>query len=610
LSNPSAYVCGEACALVYQTLGIADRFGFNVDGGHSHCAFPSDQESDLRYFLNKFMKGTNSLSQIIRTAPGSYSIIKYTNWTAWWGTTNAVIPAPPIFQLSIPSVATEGDGTLVGRGSLVVGPAPAEDLTVSLTSSNTGKVTVPTSVIIPAGQTNAVFDLTIIDNSLLDGDQLVIITATTSIFTNAPQARITVHDNETTTLSVGLPASASNSAGTLVNAGSVSMGAAAGANVTISLSSGDPSRMAVPSTTVISNGQTSAMFNITLVNNHAIDGPHNVSVTAHVPNWADGSASMTVFNDNPLPDHFAWSVVSSPQLAGEPFPVTIIAQDAANNTLDFDLPIAIDALAPGAAGTNTLLKSPSPEETNFDGAEYTLGYAFTPTNNLAVTQVRSYFGDKISIWNDSGSLLASQNVVSVPGTWVDTSLSVPLVLVAGTTYRVTAHENNVDFYSSDDLPGTFANGTINQSWWDGGDMFPATSDNARWYFVDLRYGTNFSAVPVSPVLSGNFTNGIWSGNLAVLQPASGVALRASAGTGHDILSLGFNVIGLPKLAIVVVGNSIVLSWPTASAGFTLQQTSDLSHWSNVPLTPAVVGNNYNVTNNIDPGGVYYRLQDP
>lgn len=92
LSNPSAYVAGQATAKTYAALGIADRFGFNVDGGHSHCSFPGDQAADLAYFLDKFMKGQTNLSQTIRVAPASYSGIDYARWTAWWGTTN---PAPP-----------------------------------------------------------------------------------------------------------------------------------------------------------------------------------------------------------------------------------------------------------------------------------------------------------------------------------------------------------------------------------------------------------------------------------------------------------------------------------------------------------------------------------
>ncbi|MGA2280778.1 MAG: hypothetical protein ABSG80_10805 [Verrucomicrobiota bacterium] len=90
LSNPSCYVCSRACHQVYNTLGIPDRFGFNVDWGHWHCAFPSDQESDLQYFLNKFMLGQTNLSTIVATYPNTkdYYTIGYAHWYAWWGTGN------------------------------------------------------------------------------------------------------------------------------------------------------------------------------------------------------------------------------------------------------------------------------------------------------------------------------------------------------------------------------------------------------------------------------------------------------------------------------------------------------------------------------------------
>src|ERR1019366_9811233 len=86
------------------------------------------------------------------------------------------------------TAATEGDGALAGQGHVSVSPTPTIDVVVvMLTSSITNKVTVPASVVIPAGQSNAVFDLTIIDNSLLDGDLLVTITASSQFCTNGPQ---------------------------------------------------------------------------------------------------------------------------------------------------------------------------------------------------------------------------------------------------------------------------------------------------------------------------------------------------------------------------------------------------------------------------------------
>jgi hypothetical protein len=615
LSNPSAYVCGEAAGKIYQTLGIADRFGFNVDGGHTHCAFPSDQESDVQYFLNKFMLGQTSLSQTNRTAPASYSTIDYARWTAWWGTTNGVFPYTGRLSLSIPAAATEGDGTLAGQGLITVSPIPTNDMVVvNLTSSITNKVTVPASVIIPAGQSNAVFDLTIIDNSILDGDQSATIAASSPLFSNSPQTKqIVVHDNETAALSVTLPATVSESAsaGKAVT-GTVSLvGATAGANIPITLISSDTSLVQLGAVS-IPMGQTSGVFQMAITDKKIIGGSETVNVTAHVTNWTDGSNSMAILFDDPIPAsmHFAWSAVPSPQLIGEPFPVTITAQDGASNTVDYQLPVTLSALiASNTPATNMILNSPNPEQSLTDGFEYVLGYSFTPNANLNVTDVLSYFGDKVSIWTTNGELLASQNVVSVPGTWVDTPLPAPLPLSAGVTYVIVAHENGVEYFWSQDLPATFPDGTINQSVWDYGDVFPTQTDENAWYFVDLRYSKDVVVeLPVNPGATANFSNGTWSGNLAVLQTGTNVMLQAGAGARNFGTSNPFNVLDTPKLAIIAAGNSVVLSWPVAAAGFSLQQAPMMSNWINDPVTPVVVGDRYNVTNTIGTAPVYFRLQ--
>jgi len=90
LGNPSCFVCSMAAQQVYKTLGIADRFGFNIDGGHQHCFFPPDQTNDLAYFLDKFMLGKTNLSSVIATYPGSYANIDYAKWYAGWGMTNTL----------------------------------------------------------------------------------------------------------------------------------------------------------------------------------------------------------------------------------------------------------------------------------------------------------------------------------------------------------------------------------------------------------------------------------------------------------------------------------------------------------------------------------------
>jgi lysophospholipase L1-like esterase len=512
-------------------------------------------------------------------------------------------------HLSIPAAATEGDGTLAGAGNVSVSPTPTNDLVVNLASGNTGKVTVPATVTIPAGQSNAAFDLTIVDNSLLDGDQIVFVTAAALHYTNT-QAAMTVHDNETATLVVTLPASASESAGTLTNAGMVSIGTVAAANFNVSLASSDISKLIVPAATTIANGQTSAVFNLTLVNSNIADVPQTVRVTAHVTNWTDGSASMSVLEDA-QPDHFAWSVVPSPQLIGEPFPVMITAQDAANNTMDYRLPVTLSAVSLGnAAGTNTILNSPTAEQSLLDGIEYVLGYSFTPNTNLSVTDVRSYFGDKVTIWTSNGQLVVSQNVGSVAGTWVDTPLAAPVTLLGGSTYLVMVHANGVQYYWSVDLPVTFADGTINQSYWDYGDVFPTQTDEERWYFVDLGYAKGFPTVAISPVATTNFASGKWAGNVAVLQAANKVVLQASSGSGRSGASAPFDVLGTPKLAISLLTNSVLLSWPTAASGFNLEQAATLPNWGASGATPTSIGSRYYVTNSIGGAGTFYRLHKP
>jgi fibronectin type 3 domain-containing protein len=90
LGNPSCYVSCRAVERIYGTFGISDRFGFNIIGGHSHCATTSGIDSEMGAFINKFLLGQTNVNTLIRDYPGSYSSINYSSWTAWWGTTNAV----------------------------------------------------------------------------------------------------------------------------------------------------------------------------------------------------------------------------------------------------------------------------------------------------------------------------------------------------------------------------------------------------------------------------------------------------------------------------------------------------------------------------------------
>ncbi|HWH72409.1 MAG TPA: DUF4082 domain-containing protein, partial [Candidatus Sulfotelmatobacter sp.] len=241
-------------------------------------------------------------------------------------------------------------------------------------------------------------------------------------------------------------------------------------------------------------------------------------------------------------DHFTWAPIAVTQLFNVPFPVSIQARDAFENLVsNYTGTVNLSAAAGTGAGlSGTILASPA--HSSYSSGDYTMGYAFTPNTNLTVTHVRHYFGTKVSIWTESGTLLASQSVVSTPGTWLETALTTPLQLQAGTRYRVAAATSSGNYYYRNDLDYPFAFGTIDQSYYGSGDTFPTTSDSAHWWFVDLRYAVG-AAEPVvmAPATAGPFVSGLWSGTATVLQPGTNISLRAADTLGHSGASDVFTV---------------------------------------------------------------------
>ena len=68
----------------------------------------------------------------------------------------------------------------------------------------------------------------------------------------------------------------------------------------------------------------------------------------------------------------------------------------------------------------------------------------------------------------------------------------------------------------------------------------------------------------------------------------------------------------PTLFIQLSGNSVIVSWPSPSAGFVLQQTASLGGlaWSNVVQAPGDNGTIKSVTLPLSPGGTFHRLLKP
>jgi autotransporter-associated beta strand protein len=92
LGNPSCYVCSKAVERIYSNFGVADRFGYNIIGGHGHCSTTSSIDSEMGAYINRFLLGQTNVNTVIRDVDQNITnTVNYSQWTTWWGTTNAVL---------------------------------------------------------------------------------------------------------------------------------------------------------------------------------------------------------------------------------------------------------------------------------------------------------------------------------------------------------------------------------------------------------------------------------------------------------------------------------------------------------------------------------------
>ncbi len=209
-------------------------------------------------------------------------------------------PCLPPLTLQLPSSVNEHSGGLAGAGSVSIHAPHGADLTIMLTCFNPGALIVPATVTLLAGQTNVSFTLTPQDDSLLNGTRLARVRATSSGHRD-DESIIAIHDNESATLSVTLPASATEGDGLLAARGIVTLGQTSSVPIIVHLSAGNTNELTIPSPAlvIIAAGRTGAAFDLSVMDDPLLDGPQSAVITAQVVNWAAGSATMTIHDNEP-----------------------------------------------------------------------------------------------------------------------------------------------------------------------------------------------------------------------------------------------------------------------------------------------------------------------
>lgn len=250
--------------------------------------------------------------------------------------------------------------------------------------------------------------------------------------------------------------------------------------------------------------------------------------------------------------HFEWASISSPQLVGQSFPVTVMAKDAADNLIYNNSGSAsISAFSLAPASSNVLIGNVahSTFATGTTNNNFTAGFSFTPRSDLTVTHVRHYFGGKISFWDENKNILAQLNVSNAPASWISTPLPDPLVLKAGKTYIIATY-SQAGFYYRLDGSNTFSDGVLNQALIATIDAFPEAPYAAFWPLVDFSYSTRksqqVSCSPSNIVFNGTMTQT----NVTVNAAGDTIVLRVTDAAGHEGTSTPFSVYAGNTVGIV------------------------------------------------------------
>ena len=256
-------------------------------------------------------------------------------------------------SVALPSTVTEADG-ITFTGMVSVSAAVGSPVTVSLSSNLSSKASVPSSVVIPAGETSANFAFTLHEDTVVDGTRAVQVTVAVTNWTSGVTT-VNVLDNEARTLALTLPFEAIEGQGVLVAQGQVRLAGTAFTNVTVNLNSSLPTQLTVPATITIAAGQSSTTFDLTVVNNTTPEASVDVSITASAATFTTSEPGVIAAYDNDV-STFTQSTIASPQVEGVPvaWALTALGLDGSLlRAVEGPLTLSVSSSVPGISFTPT-----------------------------------------------------------------------------------------------------------------------------------------------------------------------------------------------------------------------------------------------------------------
>ncbi|MBN1481724.1 T9SS C-terminal target domain-containing protein [candidate division KSB1 bacterium] len=80
MAEESGHVGCKTAHEVWKALGVPDRFGFSILGGHTHCQLPNSQKPDVTAFVEKFLLGDTTANTNISKSPYKTDLSPWMTW--------------------------------------------------------------------------------------------------------------------------------------------------------------------------------------------------------------------------------------------------------------------------------------------------------------------------------------------------------------------------------------------------------------------------------------------------------------------------------------------------------------------------------------------------
>jgi len=200
--------------------------------------------------------------------------------------------------VKVPDSLNEADINIIGQSLVICSHSVDNDIIVNLTTDDLSRLFISEDVIIPKGYTSATFDLSIIDNKVIDGNKRISITASSSDFYSGI-VWIDIIDNENRQLKISNQCKIQYTEDKYkyTNCLNIQLSGTYESDLLINLTSSNQSEITLFNTITIPSGNTSFETDLFIIDDEYIDGNQSVTITASSPAWYSDSVVIKVYDN-------------------------------------------------------------------------------------------------------------------------------------------------------------------------------------------------------------------------------------------------------------------------------------------------------------------------